>query len=128
MKRKSETQLSGNLIVTLYFISKLVPMFISSVAIYLGYRLFVLGVTGQASLVVNANSIGGQLLNAAPGLFFAVGGLAALIVAIWKGSSFTFARDVPQESWAFCLPAKDLGQRWIEKARDAASISTIRKT
>jgi hypothetical protein len=117
MTRKSPSRLSGNLLVTLYFISKLVPMCISAVAIYLGYRLFVLGVTGQASLVINANSVGGQLLNAAPGLFFAVGGIVALITAVWKGSAFTFARDVPDESWAFCLP-DHISTRWAKAELD----------
>jgi hypothetical protein len=65
-------------------------MLIGGVAIYLGYKLFILGVTGQASLSINSNSVRGQLLNAAPGLFFAVGGIACNIVAIWKGVQITF--------------------------------------
>jgi len=113
MKRKSSSQLSGNLLVTLYFISKLIPMCISGIAIYLGYRLFVLGVTGQASLVVGATSWSGQLLNAAPGLFFSVGGIVALIFSVWKGSTFTFSRSVPDESWAFCLPMNRIDRSWL---------------
>jgi hypothetical protein len=113
MKRTYQRQLSGNLVVTLYFVSKLVPMCISFIAIYLGYRLFVLGVTGQASLVVNANSLSGQLLNAAPGLFFSVGGIVALIISIWKGSTFTFSRSMPDESWAFCLPVDRIDRSWL---------------
>jgi hypothetical protein len=112
MKQRDQRQLSGNLVVTLYFVSKLVPMCISCIAIYLGYRLFVLGVTGQASLVVNANSLSGQLLNAAPGLFFSVGGIVALIISIWKGSTFTFSRSLPDESWAFCLPDR-IDRSWL---------------
>ena len=53
--------------------------------IYLGYELFVLGVTGQASLSVETHSVKGQLLNAAPGLIFALGGIVALICSIHKG-------------------------------------------
>jgi hypothetical protein len=50
----------------------------SCVAIYLGYRLFILGVTGQASLSVESKTVSAQLINAAPGLFFAIGGLTTL--------------------------------------------------
>ena len=62
----------------------------STFVTYLGYRLFILGVTGEASLVVNAQTLQGQLINAAPGLFFSVGGIIAPITAIWKGSGLTF--------------------------------------
>jgi hypothetical protein len=79
-------------------------MIISGIAIYLGYKLFVLGVTGQASLSVDTKSISGQLLNAAPGLFFAVGGIIALITSVWKGSNFSFSRANPLESMVLCKP------------------------
>jgi hypothetical protein len=45
----------------------------------------VIGVTGHASLSLESGTVSGQLLNAAPGLFFAVGGIVTIIVAIWKG-------------------------------------------
>jgi len=54
-------------------------------SIYLGYDLFIKGVTGEASLVVDAKDLKGQLTNAAPGLFFAIGGISSLIVSVWKG-------------------------------------------
>ncbi len=76
---------SGNLALILYFMFKLALVIVSGLSIYLGYKLFILGVSGEASLSVNAKDIGGQLLNAAPGLFFAVGGIAALIVIAIKG-------------------------------------------
>lgn len=69
----------------MYFFFKFATLVVSAGAIYLGYRLFILGVTGRASLVINSPSVSGQLLNAAPGLFFAVGGIVALIVIVWKG-------------------------------------------
>ena len=69
----------------LYFLFKFFLIAIAGFAIWLGYDLFKLGVSGQASLVVNATNVSGQLINAAPGLFFAVGGIAALIVIAWKG-------------------------------------------
>lgn len=81
---------NANLVVTLYFIMKMIPMIISSICIYLGYKLFILGVTGQASLSVESKTISGQLLNAAPGLFFAIGGIVALIITIIKGVKIGF--------------------------------------
>ena len=70
----------------LWFIFKILPMSIAGFSVYLGYKLFLLGVTGEASIVVDATNIRGQLINAAPGLFFAVGGLVALIVIVVKGA------------------------------------------
>jgi hypothetical protein len=69
----------------LYFLFKFCLVAVSGLTIWLGYHLFVLGVSGQASLIVNAKDTSGQLINAAPGLFFALGGIAALIVIVWKG-------------------------------------------
>jgi hypothetical protein len=81
----SVSRANANLVLMSYFFVKSIPMLISALSIYLGYRLFILGVTGQASLSVKTNSISGQLLNAAPGLFFAIGGLVCLMVSIRKG-------------------------------------------
>ncbi len=69
----------------LYFLFKICLVVVSGLSIWLGYRLFVLGVSGEASLSVNAQDVSGKLLNAAPGLFFALGGIVALIVIAWKG-------------------------------------------
>lgn len=81
----------GNtLLFSLYYTFKILPILAGALSIYLGYRLFILGVTGQASLSVDAHSVKGQLLNAAPGLFFAVGGIVAIIVSIWKGVQIRF--------------------------------------
>ena len=76
---------NGNLPVILYYVFKIIPALVAAGSIYLGYHLFVLGVTGQASLSVHSETVGGQLLNAAPGLFFALGGIAALMMSIAKG-------------------------------------------
>jgi hypothetical protein len=75
------------LLIVGFFAYKIVPSLIAGMSIYLGYRLFVLGVSGQASLVVNSTTISGQLLNAAPGLFFAIGGIAALLAVVLKGAA-----------------------------------------
>jgi hypothetical protein len=76
-----------------YFLFKSLPAGGAILSLYLGYRLFILGVTGQASLSVNSASVSGQLLNAAPGLFFAVGGIVVLVFVVWKGVMITFSPD-----------------------------------
>ncbi|MFN2414031.1 MAG: hypothetical protein ABR603_02710 [Pyrinomonadaceae bacterium] len=68
----------------MYYLFKIIPAVVACFSIYLGYKLFILGVTGQASLSVESKDVKGQLLNAAPGLFFAVGGIVALIIVVWK--------------------------------------------
>ena len=73
-----------------YFLFKSLPAIGAILSLYLGYRLFILGVTGQASLSVNSASVSGQLLNAAPGLFFAVGGIIVLVFVVWKGVKISF--------------------------------------
>jgi len=73
------------LAIILYFVFKILAIIVSGLAIWLGYKLFVLGVSGEASIEINAQDVSGQLLNAAPGLFFAVGGIIALVVIVWKG-------------------------------------------
>ena len=82
---QDERENGNNIAVALYFLFKSAPIAVSGLCIYLGYKLFVLGVSGQASIVVNAKDLGGQLLNAAPGLFFGVGGIVALVAIIIKG-------------------------------------------
>jgi hypothetical protein len=86
-------KVSSNLLLVLYYSFKALPIAISGFSIYLGYRLFILGVTGEASLSVEAKSVSGQLLNAAPGLFFATGGIVALIASAWKGIDIKFRDD-----------------------------------
>jgi hypothetical protein len=79
----------------LYFFFKVLPVLVGAGSIYLGYRLFILGVTGQASLSVQSATVSGQLLNAAPGLFFAIGGIAIVLLAIWKGVDIVQRRRRP---------------------------------
>lgn len=74
-----------NLALLFMFLFKISPIFVSGMSIFLGYRLFILGVTGEASLSIETQTVSGQLINAAPGLFFAVGGMVGLIFSIWKG-------------------------------------------
>jgi hypothetical protein len=81
----------------MYYVFKIIPLLGAILSIYLGYRLFILGVTGQASLSVDSHSVKGQLINAAPGLFFAVGGLVVMAIAVWKGVDLRFGRDGDSE-------------------------------
>jgi len=91
-------RLNTNLMLSLYYMFKTLPLLVSALSMYLGYRLFILGVTGQASLSVETKTIKGQLLNAAPGLFFAVGGVIAMIVVVWKGVSIKFGDSTTGDS------------------------------
>lgn len=65
-------------------ILRLISIMIGGFSIFLGYQLFIKGITGKASLVVNANTLGGQLLNAAPGLFFAIAGVIIVIFGLLR--------------------------------------------
>ena len=76
-----------------YYIFKIIPLLIGGMSIYLGYRLFILGVSGEASLSIHSKTVSGQLLNAAPGLFFAIGGIVAVLVTVWKGVDIAFTDD-----------------------------------
>ena len=74
-----------------FFIYKYLGIIVSGMAIYLGYDLFIMGVTGEASLSVETEKVTMQLLNAAPGLFFAIGGLVNLGIIMNK--PFTYDDD-----------------------------------
>ena len=90
MKFNNVPSSQTNFPLAMYFFFKLVPSGGAIFTIYLGYRLFILGVTGQASLSIQSQSISGQLLNAAPGLFFAIGGIIVLIIVVWNGVNIEF--------------------------------------
>ena len=55
-----------------------------TLCIYLGYSLFIKGVSGKASLRLDHNKSKLQLANAAPGIFFALFGAAILLFTMWK--------------------------------------------
>jgi hypothetical protein len=82
-------QRDSTLLITFYFAFKIIPSIVACFSIYLGYKLFIYGVTGQASISVESKSVSGQLLNAAPGLFFAVGGIVVLVIVVWKSVSIS---------------------------------------
>jgi hypothetical protein len=74
-----------------YYIFKISTVMAPLLPIYLGYRLFILGVSGDASLIVESDTLDAQLINAAPGLILSVSGVAALIFVIVKGVKVTYA-------------------------------------
>jgi len=65
-------------------------------SIYLGYDLFIRGVTGAASISINAKSVGGQLLNASPGLFFAIIGAVVIVAAILRPVDVRSSSQTPK--------------------------------
>ena len=77
------------ILIILHFTYQILGILGSCFAIYLGYRLFILGVTGKASIIVENKELGAQLINASPGLIFAIGGLICLGIAIRKGQRIT---------------------------------------
>lgn len=80
-------------IILVYFVFKTLPTLVSAFSIYLGYSLFILSVTGKASLSAESQTVKGQLLNAAPGLFFAVVRVIALIFVVTKGVKISFDKN-----------------------------------
>ena len=68
----------------LWYLQRIVATLVGAFCVFLGYKLFVLGVTGRASLSIQSTTMSGQLVNAAPGLFFALFGMVIIVVAIWK--------------------------------------------
>lgn len=75
-----------NLVIFLHFLLKIVPFAIAAFTLYLGYDLYLRGVTGQASLAVDPTTLEGQLINAVPGLLLGIGGFIVLVVSIIKGA------------------------------------------
>jgi hypothetical protein len=63
-------------------IQKTVSLILAGFICYLGYRLFLAGVGETASLVLEHDSLKAQLLNATPGLFFMIGGVALAIITV----------------------------------------------
>ncbi|MCH8330264.1 MAG: hypothetical protein IH946_02615 [Bacteroidetes bacterium] len=81
-----ETETSIILSLTIY---KIISLIVGLTSIYLGYKLFVLGVWGQAG-DMNAKFGDNTLIlkNAAPGTFFALFGAIIISFTIFKGLEF----------------------------------------
>jgi len=82
-----------NLPIVLHYVVRAIQVLVCALGIWLGYKLFILGVTGQASLSMQSKAVDAQLLNAAPGIFFALAGFIGLVASIWRGSSVSIERE-----------------------------------
>jgi len=82
-------QTHSNLVLVLHYLFKITCVAAGFGTVYLGYHLFILGVTGKASLSLQTDEVRFQLLNAAPGLFFAIGGVCIVVCAIRKGAQIS---------------------------------------
>ena len=58
-----DREVNTTLPTVLYFTFKILGLVAPLLPIYLGYHLFIMGVTGEASIVVDAKEIKGQMLN-----------------------------------------------------------------
>lgn len=90
MSDEEHGRANPNLALVLHFFLKMLPFAVSAFLLYLGYDLYLRGVTGQASLAPNPNTLQDQLINAAPGLLFGIGGLVSLVVSIQKNGDNSF--------------------------------------
>ena len=70
---------------------RVVILFAGLFLVYLGYRLFIDGVSGKSSLKAKRGDGGIELLNAAPGLFFCLFGFLLLGIMSFKEVRLDFA-------------------------------------
>jgi hypothetical protein len=84
MESPSNNGEKGPWSVPLWNLQRITAILAGAFSIYLGYKLFILGVTGQASLSIESKTLSAQLLNASPGLFFALGGMTIIVVVVWR--------------------------------------------
>lgn len=63
-------------------IQKIIAILVGTFISYLGYLLFLKGVSGNASLIAEHLTFKAQLINAAPGLFFMIGGVTIIVIVI----------------------------------------------
>jgi CHAT domain-containing protein len=82
------------MLLLLRFAEKLLALLGGILCIYLGYRLFIKGISGQASLRVAHDRLNAQLLNAAPGIFFALFGMSVLGLSVWRQTDLFIAEPV----------------------------------
>ncbi len=66
-----------------------IAMFLGGFLSWLGYRLFEIGVSGKASLSAEHGKIKFQLLNASPGIFFALFGCVIILLSISQTTKIT---------------------------------------
>ncbi len=67
----------------------IIAIFIGAFICWLGYRLFEKGVSGKASLSAEREKIKFQLLNASPGIFFALFGSVLVLISVSQKTKIT---------------------------------------
>lgn len=65
-------------------VQKIIGMIIGFLCCWLGYKLFLAGVGGEAKLSVQKDKIKFQLLNAAPGIFFLIAGAIVIGIGLFQ--------------------------------------------
>lgn len=73
-------------------VERLLVLVAGVILVYLGYRLFIEGVSGKSSLKAKRGDGGIELLNAAPGLFFCFFGFILLGLMTFKEVQISFPR------------------------------------
>ena len=87
MREGTGSAANANLALLFSFLLKLTPYALSAMLMYLGYDLYLRGVSGQAALLpTEPVELQDQLINATPGLLAGVGGFVALVLSIIKSS------------------------------------------
>jgi len=67
----------------------IIALLIGSFLCWLGYRLFEIGVSGKASLSAERGKVKFQLLNASPGIFFALFGSIIVLISVSQRTKIT---------------------------------------
>ena len=83
---------------------------IAGISLFLGYKLFIKGVSGSASLKLEQVRSKIQLLNAAPGLFFALFGMVILVASINASLEYSSKSNYPlynKESDIIIVPLEE---------------------
>lgn len=81
-----EPSANPNLALVLHFLLQLLPFAASAFTLYLGYELYIQGVSGTVALAPEPATFQDQLINATPGLLFAIGGFVALLASILRAT------------------------------------------
>jgi len=76
-------------IILLRSVEIIIALLIGGFLCWLGYRLFEIGVSGKASLSAERGKVKFQLLNASPGIFFALFGSIVILISVSQKTKIT---------------------------------------
>jgi tetratricopeptide (TPR) repeat protein len=91
-------------------------MFLGGLLCWLGYKLFEIGVSGKASLIAERGKLKFQLVNASPGLFFALFGSFLIFSGITQTTKYNEIRTPGDQTVQVSLE-KGMAER-IQTAKD----------